>query len=108
MFCWTMSCGSGCGKSSRARSEKAEVTDRNSEGVQMTASDPVVALDAMGGDNAPGAIVQGAVMAARRLGARAGRVGQTEALGRGLGGLGPAPEPATARTAPERIGMREH
>jgi phosphate acyltransferase len=55
--------------------------------VRMSAADPVIALDAMGGDNAPGAIVEGAVMAARQLGVRVALVGRTEAVERELARL---------------------
>ncbi len=74
----------------------------------MTASDPVVALDAMGGDNAPGAIVEGAVMAARQLGVRVALVGQTEAIERVLGRLAPRPDAITVINAPDVIDMDEH
>jgi len=68
-------------------------------------SDPLIALDAMGGDNAPGAIVEGAVMAARQLGVRVALVGQTDAVERELAGLSPRPPSIAVVDAPEVIGM---
>jgi len=56
----------------------------------MTASDAIIALDAMGGDNAPGAIVEGAVMAARELGVRVALVGRTDDVERELTRLAPS------------------
>jgi phosphate acyltransferase len=53
----------------------------------MMSADSVIALDAMGGDNAPGAIVEGAVLAARELGVRVALVGKTEAVERELARL---------------------
>jgi glycerol-3-phosphate acyltransferase PlsX len=44
------------------------------------AAEPVIALDAMGGDNAPGEIVKGAVQAARELGVHVALVGPSERL----------------------------
>ncbi len=43
-------------------------------------AEPVIALDAMGGDNAPGEIVKGAVQAARELGVHVALVGPSERL----------------------------
>src|SRR5436190_8584278 len=74
----------------------------------MTDGDPIIALDAMGGDNAPGAIVEGAVTAARQLGVRVALVGQTEAIERELARLAPRPDPITIVDAPEVIDMDEH
>ena len=79
----------------------------------MTASDAIIALDAMGGDNAPGAIVEGAVMAARELGVRVALVGRTDDIEREL--ARPAPSFESIRTsglisvidAPEVIEMDE-
>ena len=41
----------------------------------MAASEPLIALDAMGGDHAPEEIVKGAVLAARELGIQVALVG---------------------------------
>jgi len=71
-------------------------------------TDPLVVLDAMGGDNAPGAIVEGAVKAARQLGVRIALVGRTEAIERELARLAPRPDPITIVDAPEVIDMDEH
>ena len=62
----------------------------------------------MGGDNAPGAIVEGAVTAARQLGVRVALVGQTEAVERELGRLAARPDSITLVDAPEVIEMDEH
>jgi glycerol-3-phosphate acyltransferase PlsX len=70
-------------------------------------ADSLIALDAMGGDNAPGAIVEGAVMAARQLGVRVALVGRAEALERELARLAPQPETITVVDAPEVIEMDE-
>ncbi len=45
----------------------------------------------MGGDNAPAAIIEGAVAAARQLGVRVALVGRTEAVERELARLAPRP-----------------
>src|SRR5437773_5136827 len=74
----------------------------------MTGGDPIIALDAMGGDNAPGAIVEGAVTAARQLGVRVALVGQTEAIERELARLAPRPDPITIVDGPEVSDMDEH
>jgi glycerol-3-phosphate acyltransferase PlsX len=74
----------------------------------MSARDPVIALDAMGGDNAPGAIVEGAVTAARELGVRVALVGQTEAIEGELARLAPRPDSITIVDALEVIEMDEH
>ena len=42
--------------------------------------EPVIALDAMGGDNSPAEIVKGAVQAAQALGVRVALVGREEAI----------------------------
>jgi glycerol-3-phosphate acyltransferase PlsX len=62
----------------------------------------------MGGDNAPGAIVEGAVMAARELGVRVALVGRAEAVGGELTRLAPRPESISVVDAVEVIGMDEH
>ena len=77
--------------------------------------EPLIALDAMGGDNAPGAIVEGAVMAARELGVRVALVGRTEVVERELARLAPRPSFESLRMsghisvvdAPEVIEMDE-
>src|SRR5688572_23564734 len=61
----------------------------------------------MGGDNAPGAIVEGAVMAARELGLRVALVGQTESVERELARLAPRPESISIVDAAEVIEMDE-
>jgi len=73
----------------------------------MTTSDPVVALDAMGGDDAPGEIVLGAVQAARDLGVSVALVGPEETLEAELAKHGPRPERITLVHAPEVIDMVE-
>ncbi len=73
----------------------------------MTISDPVVALDAMGGDNAPGEIVHGAVLAARDLGVRVALVGPEEVLQAELAKHGARPERITVVHAPQVIDMKE-
>jgi glycerol-3-phosphate acyltransferase PlsX len=73
----------------------------------MMANDPLIALDAMGGDYAPGAIVEGAVTAARQLGVRVVLVGQTEAIERELERLAPRPDSITIIDAPQVIEMDE-
>src|SRR5207237_4209607 len=72
------------------------------------ADEPLIAVDSMGGDNAPGAIVEGAVTAARQLGVRVALVGQTEAVERELGRLAARPDSITLVDAPEVIEMDEH
>ncbi len=74
----------------------------------MSDSDnPVIALDAMGGDNAPAAIVQGAVWAARDLGVRVALVGPKDAIEAELAKHKPTPDGVTVVHAPEVIGMDE-
>jgi len=46
----------------------------------MPPDDPIIALDAMGGDNAPGETVAGAVEAARELDVRVALVGRPAAI----------------------------
>ncbi len=82
----------------------------------MASSEPVIALDAMGGDNAPAEIVKGAVKAARELGVRVALVGPQAVVEAELAkhGRQPAPlasarpEPITVIDAPEVIEMDEH
>ena len=68
----------------------------------MTDGDPIIALDAMGGDNAPGAMGAEESMSQQEL------VGQTEAIERELARLAPRPDPITIVDAPEVIDMGEH
>src|SRR5207244_1327636 len=72
-----------------------------------TMPDPVIALDAMGGDNAPAAIVHGAVLAARDLGVHVALVGRQEALEAELAKHGTKPETLTVVDAREVIEMDE-
>ena len=74
----------------------------------MTAADPIIALDAMGGDNAPGEIVKGAVQAAREIGVRVALVGPREAVEKELARHGATPATITVVHAPEVIEMDEH
>jgi len=69
--------------------------------------EPVIALDAMGGDHAPREPVRGAVMAARRLGVRVALVGQPQAIAAELGRLGGRPPALEVVPAAEVIGMDE-
>ncbi|HXG42752.1 MAG TPA: phosphate acyltransferase PlsX [Dehalococcoidia bacterium] len=71
------------------------------------AQEPVIALDAMGGDHAPREPVRGAVMAARRLGLRVALVGQPEAVAAELERLGPRPPTLELVPAAEVIAMDE-
>ena len=73
----------------------------------MTASDPIIALDAMGGDEAPGEIVLGAVQAARDLGVRVALVGPQEVLEAEIAKHGARPDGVTVVNAPEVIEMDE-
>ena len=73
----------------------------------MTTSDPVIALDAMGGDNAPGEIVLGAVQAAREESLTVALVGPRDALEAELAKHGSRPERVTIVHAPEVIDMEE-
>jgi glycerol-3-phosphate acyltransferase PlsX len=66
---------------------------------------PLIALDAMGGDNAPGEIVAGAVTAARDLGLRVALVGRPEAIEAEMAKLGPYPDTLTVVPASEVIEM---
>ncbi len=69
--------------------------------------DPVIALDAVGGDNAPGAIVQGACWAARDLGVRVALVGPRDVIEAELARNQPRPETLTVVHAPDVIEMDE-
>ena len=70
-------------------------------------ADPVIALDAMGGDNAPGEIVRGAVQAARELGVRVALVGRPEAITVELAKHGARPDKVSIVPASEIIDMDE-
>jgi glycerol-3-phosphate acyltransferase PlsX len=80
----------------------------------MPATDPTlpVAVDAMGGDNAPREVVRGAALAVRELGVRVALVGRRAEIERELAAL--APEDAGARAslsivdATEVVAMDEH
>ncbi len=69
--------------------------------------DPVIALDAMGGDNAPAEIVAGGVRAARELGRRVALVGRPEEIVACLSRHGPRPDTLTVVPASEVIEMDE-
>ncbi len=69
--------------------------------------EPVIALDAMGGDNAPGEIVAGAVQAAREIGLRVVLVGLPEPITVELATHGGKPDTMTIVPASEVIEMDE-
>jgi glycerol-3-phosphate acyltransferase PlsX len=71
----------------------------------MTTPSGVVALDAMGGDLAPAATVQGAVEAARQHGIRVALVGRESVLKRELSRLAVVPKGITIVDAPEVVAM---
>jgi glycerol-3-phosphate acyltransferase PlsX len=71
-------------------------------------STPRIAVDVMGGDNAPGAIVAGAVAAARESKIPVTLVGPDETVRRELERLGPTPEGLEIAHASDVIGMAEH
>ena len=73
----------------------------------MPSDDPIIALDAMGGDNAPRETVAGAVQAARDLGVRVALVGRPEAIVTELAKLGGQPQKLTVVPASEVIEMDE-
>jgi glycerol-3-phosphate acyltransferase PlsX len=73
----------------------------------MSANDPIVALDAMGGDNAPTEIVAGAVQAAKDFGVKVALVGPQDVIEAELGKHGGKPDAITIVHAPEVIGMDE-
>ena len=74
----------------------------------MNTAEPLIALDAMGGDNAPGEIVKGAVMAARELDIRVALVGRPEAIEPELAKHGERPVGITVVPALEVVEMDEH
>ena len=67
----------------------------------------IIALDAMGGDRAPGEPVAGALLASRDLGLQVALVGPPEVLRRELARHGPAPSGIELVAAGEAIGMEE-
>lgn len=71
----------------------------------MTTRTGVVALDAMGGDHAPAATVQGAVEAARQHGLSVALVGRETVLRRELARHAPVPKSVTLVDAPDVITM---
>jgi glycerol-3-phosphate acyltransferase PlsX len=73
----------------------------------MLTDDPIIALDAMGGDNAPGAIVGGAVTAARQTGVRVALVGPQDVIEAEAAKHGSRPDGVTVVHAPETIEMDE-
>lgn len=73
----------------------------------MSADDPIIALDAMGGDNAPAAIVQGAAWAARDLNIHVAIVGPQDIIEAELAKHSPRPPTVTVIHAPEVIGMED-
>lgn len=74
----------------------------------MTASQPLIALDAMGGDHAPREIVRGAVLAARETGVRVALVGPPPVLAAELERHDTPPPEITIVGASESIAMDEH
>jgi glycerol-3-phosphate acyltransferase PlsX len=66
-----------------------------------------IAVDAMGGDHAPGEIVAGAAWAAKELGVEIILVGPTSRMHAELGALGLGTLPIRVVDAPEVIGMAE-
>ena len=73
----------------------------------MASSEPVIALDAVGGDHAPQEIVRGAVLAARELGIRVALVGPPALIEAELAQSAPRPEGITLVPASEVIAMDE-
>ncbi|MEE8369777.1 MAG: phosphate acyltransferase PlsX [Dehalococcoidia bacterium] len=71
------------------------------------AADPLIALDAMGGDYAPTEMVKGAVMAARELGVRVALVGRPDSIEACLARQGPRPDTITIVPAADVIEMEE-
>lgn len=71
-------------------------------------TEPVIALDAMGGDHAPGEIVRGAVIAARQMGIQVALIGQEERLVAELAKHGGQPDKISVVPASEVIEMDEH
>jgi glycerol-3-phosphate acyltransferase PlsX len=69
---------------------------------------PRIAVDAMGGDNAPAAAIAGAVAAARDFAIPVTLIGQEAALSRELATHGPLPAGLDVVYAADVIGMAEH
>ncbi len=69
--------------------------------------EPLIALDAMGGDYAPAEIVKGAVAAARDLGVRVALVGRPDDIAACLARSGPRPNTVSIVSASEVIAMDE-
>lgn len=67
-----------------------------------------IVVDAMGGDQAPAAVVRGAVEAAARLGVEIVLAGQPEVVNRELAALGAHPRNVSVLPAAEVVGMEEH
>jgi len=74
----------------------------------VAGSEPLIALDAMGGDHAPEEIVKGAVLAARELGIQVALVGPSALVEEELAKAGPRPEGIRVVAASEVIAMDEH
>lgn len=76
---------------------------------QGNSSDRVrIALDAMGGDFAPQALVEGALLAVRELPVEVTLVGDEKQVGEILAGAGPTPKGITIHHAPDVIAMGAH
>jgi glycerol-3-phosphate acyltransferase PlsX len=73
----------------------------------MSTAEPVIALDAMGGDNAPAEIVKGAVEAARDLGIHVALVGRPDAIEPELANHGTRPDTVSVVAATDVIEMDE-
>lgn len=67
-----------------------------------------IAVDAMGGDNAPAAVVEGSVAAVRELGIPVTVVGDEQRVRRELGRLGAVPQGLQLVHAPATVAMDEH
>jgi len=73
----------------------------------VAANEPLIALDAMGGDHAPQEIVKGAVLAARELGIQVVLVGPPALVEEELAKAGPRPQGIRLVAASEVIAMDE-
>jgi glycerol-3-phosphate acyltransferase PlsX len=73
----------------------------------VAASEPLIALDAVGGDHAPQEIVKGAVLAARELGIQVALVGPPALVEEELAKAGPRPQGIRLVAASEVIAMDE-
>jgi glycerol-3-phosphate acyltransferase PlsX len=76
--------------------------------MESSGREPLIALDAMGGDNAPEQIVRGAVLAAREMGVRVALVGPYSTIVAELAKHGRKPDSISIVDAPEVIEMDEH